>query len=83
MTVLKKRDAELLLASYDDQPVEALTTALRVVLDRPELDFTALLKVAGFTCDRRIRLQAQDPKALDELAAELNEQRTLPPSTRT
>jgi hypothetical protein len=81
VTALKKRDAEQLLATYDDAPVEAVTTALRVVLDRPDLDFTALVKLAGFTCDRRIRLQAQDPIALDELVTELNELRGLSPRT--
>jgi hypothetical protein len=79
VTALNKRDAERLLATYDDAPVEAVTTALRVVLDRPDLDFTALVKLAGFTCDRRIRLQAQDPTALDELVTELNELRGLSP----
>jgi hypothetical protein len=57
--------------------VAALTTALRVALDRPDLDFTALVKLAGFSCARRIRLQAQEPAALDELLVELNELRTL------
>ena len=77
MTALKKRDVEVLLDRYDTDPVAALTDALRVALDRPDLDFTALVKLAGFTCARRIRLQAQEPAALDELLAELNELRTL------
>lgn len=75
MTELKKRDVERLLATYDRDPVAALTGALRVALDRPDLDFTALVKVAGFTCARRIRLQAKDQEALDELCRELNELR--------
>ena len=77
MTALKKRDVEVLLDRYDTDPVAALTAALRVALDRPDLDFTALVKLAGFSCARRIRLQAQEPAALDELLAELNELRTL------
>ncbi len=77
MTALKKRDVELLLDRYDTDPVAALTEALRVALDRPDLDFTALVKLAGFSCARRIRLQAQEPAALDELLAELNERRAL------
>ena len=77
MTALKKRDVEVLLDRYDADPVAALTAALRVALDRPDLDFTALVKLAGFSCARRIRLQAQEPAALDELLAELNELRTL------
>jgi hypothetical protein len=77
VTALKKRDVEVLLDRYDTDPVAALTDALRVALDRPDLDFTALVKLAGFTCARRIRLQAQETAALDELLAELNEMRTL------
>ena len=37
----------------------------------------ALVKLAGFSCARRIRLQAQEPAALDELLTELNERRAL------
>lgn len=77
MTALKKRDVEALLDRYDAEPVAALTDALRVALDRPDLEFTALVKLAGFSCARRIRLQAQEPAALDELLTELNELRTL------
>ena len=77
MTALKKRDVEVMLDHYDTDPVAALTDALRVALDRPDLEFTALVKLAGFSCARRIRLQAQEPAALDELLTELNELRTL------
>lgn len=77
MTPLKKADVEALLDQYDADPVGALTTALRVSLDRPDLEWTDLLKAAGISCARRIRLQGNDPAALDELAAELNELRTL------
>jgi len=77
VTALKKRDVEALLDRYDAEPVAALTDALRVALDRPDLEFTALVKLAGFSCARRIRLQAQEPAALDELLTELNELRTL------
>lgn len=77
MSRLKKADAAALLDRYDDDPVAALTAALRVALDRPDLDWTALVKLAGFSCARRIRLQGNDPVALDELAAELNELRVV------
>ena len=77
MTRLKKVDVELLMARYDTDPVAALTAALRVTLDRPDGEWTALLKAAGFSCARRIRLQGNDPVALDELAAELNELRVV------
>lgn len=75
MAELKKRDVERLLAGYDRDPAAALTAALRIALDRPDLDFTALVKMAGFSCARRIRLQAKDQEALDELCRELNEVR--------
>jgi hypothetical protein len=74
---LRKTDVEALLAGYDEDPVGALTTALRVTLERPDLEWTALVKLAGFSCARRIRLQGNDPEALDELAAELNELRVV------
>ncbi len=78
MSRLKKADAERLMHDYDVDPVGALVTALRVALDEPMLEWTALVKAAGFSCARRIRLQGHDPAALDELAAELNELRTVP-----
>jgi hypothetical protein len=77
MTALRKADVERLLATYDDDPVAALAAALRVTLDAPDLDWTALVKRAGFTCARRIRLQAAETAALDELLTELNELRAL------
>ena len=46
MTRLRKADVEQLLAGYDADPVAALTTALRVVLDQPGGEWTALLKAA-------------------------------------
>lgn len=77
MSRLKKADAAALMDGYDADPVGALTAALRVALDRPDLEWTALVKLAGFSCARRIRLQGNDPVALDELAAELNELRVV------
>ena len=77
MSRLKKADVEQLMAGYDADPVAALTGALRVALDEPDLEWTALVKAAGFSCARRIRLQGNDPAALDELAAELNELRIV------
>lgn len=82
LTRLNKFDAERLMERYDADPVGALTQALQVVLDRPHDDWTTLVKAAGFTCARRILLQAADPSALDDLAAELNELRALDPADR-
>ena len=81
MTSLKKRDVERMHVGYERDPEAALTAALRIVLDRPDLDFTSLVKLAGFSCARRIRLQAKDEGALDELFAELNELRDVPART--
>ena len=73
---LRKADVEQLLADYDSDPVAALTVALRVVLDRPDDEWSTLIQTA-FAEDRRDRLHARDSIALDQLAAELNELRTL------
>ncbi len=79
MTALRKSDVERMMADYDRDPVEALTTALRIALDRPDAGWTDLVSAAGYGCARRIRLQAQETAALDELAAELNELRAVSP----
>lgn len=80
MSSLRKRDVEALWQRYDTDPVGALSEALRRVLDTDEDDWTTLVKSAGFTCARRILLQARDQTALDELARELNELRQLSPA---
>ncbi len=79
MTRLKKAHVEALLRDYDSDPIGALTTALRVALDRPGGYWAALLMAAELPHDRRSRLEAGDPASLDELAAELNETRGLAP----
>jgi len=75
---LKKADVETMLATYDHDPVAALTVALRTVLDQPDAGWPQLLEKAPVTCALRIRLQAAEVAAFDELAAHLNEVRTLP-----
>lgn len=77
MTRLKKAHVEALLREYDINPVGALTAALRIVLNEPAAEWTALLSMAKFSDARRVRLQAGEQDALDELAAELNETREL------
>jgi hypothetical protein len=81
VSTLKKADVERMLADYDRDPVGALTGALRVALDEPTLEWTALVKKAGFDCATRIRLQAEDTSALDALLIDLNELRHLPQET--
>jgi hypothetical protein len=74
---LSKRDVERLWDEYDGDPVAALTTALRIVLDAPGSGFDDLLELAGFDPSRRSALADGDVAALDELAGELGELRRL------
>ena len=78
MPRLKKLDVERLMNDYDLDPVAALTRALRITLDQPDGEWTAMVKAAGFNCAQRIRLQGHDQAALDELLVYLNELRTTP-----
>ena len=77
MARLTKRDVEALLASYDLDPVGALTVALRRVLEHSDASWPDLLASAGFTDTRRAALLVGEERALDSLAAELNELRSL------
>jgi hypothetical protein len=74
---LTKREVETLLREFDHDPVGALTTSLRIVLDRPDDNFDQLISHADLAGQRRQRLLERRADALDELAAELNERRTL------
>ncbi|MFM2182525.1 MAG: hypothetical protein RJB61_819 [Actinomycetota bacterium] len=82
MARLRKSDVEALLDRYDADPVRALTTAMRRVLDQPEAQWPHLLDASGLPAERVALLRAGDQRALDELAAELNEHRSLPPGNR-
>lgn len=77
MTALAKRDVERLLAEFDNDAVGALRDALAIVLDLPGASFESLLDASSLEPSRRERLRARDAAALDELAAELNERRTI------
>ena len=77
MTMLRKRDVERLLADYDADPVAAITAAMQIALDSPDADYRTLVLAAPFDDDRRALLLTADVAALDELARELNETRTL------
>ena len=68
---------EALLAGYDGAPIAALTDALRIVLDRPDGLWPDLVAAAGFSDTRSAALLVGEERALDALAAELNEQRDL------
>ena len=75
--VLGKRHVERLLATYDDDPTGALAEALGHVLGRPDGTFDELVAAAPLADDRRAALLVRDVAAMDELARELNETRTL------
>jgi hypothetical protein len=77
ITRLKKVHAERLLAVYDADPIAALTSALRVILDMPGAEWAALLAAAPIDDGRRRRLLEADEPTLDQLAAELNERRSF------
>jgi len=74
---LRKADVERLLADYDADPIATLTVALRVALATPDATWETLLERAPIEPERRERLRSCDEGALDELAAELNENRCL------
>jgi hypothetical protein len=79
---LSKRDVETLLETYDVDPVAALQTALRRLCGQPDAQFDQLLRhlaTRGRLSPTRHQLLARrDVEALDSLAGELNETRTLP-----
>ena len=74
---LRKAEVERLLADYDADPTGALTAALRTTLAMPGATWDELLAVAPMEPERRRRLLDRDVVALDRLAAELNERRSL------
>jgi hypothetical protein len=76
---LSKRDVEILLRDYDVDPVTALTAALRVVLHLPGAQWAELLDASGLPPGRRAALAAEQVAALDDLVAELNEERGIRP----
>lgn len=78
MARLRKPDVETLLATYDADPVAALTVALRRVLDRPEANWPDLLAASGLPAGTVEALRAGRAAALDDLVTTLNELRTLP-----
>jgi len=74
---LNKFDVEAMMNGYDADPTAALAAALAKVLDRPGADWAALVGAAPLDQTRRAALLAGEQAALDALAQELNELRTL------
>jgi hypothetical protein len=77
VTRLTKHDAEALLDLVDREPVGILTRLLAKVLDQPGATWPELVAAAPFPPERRDALLREDPAALYDLAAELNERREL------
>ena len=76
-TRLAKRDVERLLATYDDDPKGALAVALARVLGLTAPTWEEAVRAAGLPAERERTLLAGEQGALDELAQELNESRTI------
>ncbi len=74
---LTKRQAERLLDDYDDDPIAALTDALRTLTGRKEADWDELTHAATISPAKRLQLLDGSPDVLDALVRELNELRAL------
>lgn len=72
---MNKRDVEHMLATYDLDPVGALTVALRKVFDDDTAVWPELVMLVPGSDTRRAALLLGDERTLDELLAELNERR--------
>jgi hypothetical protein len=77
IAALTKAQVERLLATYDADPIGALTAALGKFLRMPDATWLELLAAAPIDADRRQLLLSGDQASLDRLAAELNERRRL------
>ena len=77
IAALRKTDVERLLGDFDADPIGALTTALRKVLQMRDATWAELLAAAPLDAGRRELLLSGDEASLDRLAAELNERRSL------
>jgi hypothetical protein len=74
---LTKRDAEDLMNSYDANPLQALTHALRIVTGMPDASWNSLIAQVTTDLNQRKLLYTFDQQCLDQLAQRLNESRTL------
>jgi hypothetical protein len=76
-TPLRKRDVERLLTTYDADPQGALTVALARLLGLDGPTWQEAVRAAHLPAARERALLAGEQGALDELAGELNETRTI------
>jgi hypothetical protein len=73
--LLTKHDVEKLLATYDTQPIDALSTALRKCLGMPHATWQTLVEVAIPDAHEHKLFLSHNIEALDSLAKRLNETR--------
>ena len=66
-----------MLDSYDQDPVTALTTALRLTLEVDAVTWDELTQLAGVTESQREALLTHETAALDEVLKLLVEKRSL------
>jgi len=74
---LSKRDAENLINSYDINPQQALTHALRIVTGMHNASWKTLIDLSFTDTQQSELLQTLDQQSLDQLVQQLNERRTL------
>ena len=74
---LTKRDVEVLMNSYDANPQQALTHALRVVTGMPNATWKSLVAQVSTALEHRELLYSADQSCLDQLAEQLNERRII------
>ena len=74
---LTKRDVEDLMNNYDINPHQALVRALRIVTGMPNASWKTLIDLCFTDKQQSELLQTLDQQSLDQLARQLNEQRTL------
>jgi uncharacterized protein len=73
---LTKRNAEELINSYDANPQQALTHALRIATGMPNASWNSLIAQVSTDLKQRKLLYTFDQLCLDQLAQRLNESRT-------
>lgn len=78
MVRLKKIDVERLTATFDRDPVAALTVALRRTTERPTAEWAELVAALPIDELRMGLLRVRDSAALEELLRDLIELREVP-----
>lgn len=77
MRKLSKRDVEALLREYDNNPVESLHAALRILIPNCPSEWRETVALLPVSDDEKNALQKRDIGALDSLVKQLVETRGL------